>query len=1254
VGRAGRLKYRHVRRTVTAVVLAALLLTVLVMVVWRFLESRPVQDLTRRQLVQIVRMKTGLDLEVGSLRWGLVPLRIELRDVVVESPGVALRAARADVDVGAFFLARATLVLNSVELSGLDLRLEGLPEGAGGGGRGPEIDVVIKRLDLSDFRFQGESLPGGIDAAAGGVAVSWVLDGASIQGQTSVARLDLDIPGVEPVSVEGSADFRWRDVLEITSFTMDADGLGVQGRGTVAPDGSEISLVADGALDLAELDRVVHIGGVLRGRVDLGFDVDLQRTEPLRVLARSDAVSVAGLPLEALRGSISVGSGGIRGVIDRAVFLGGDLEATYVLDRLAPPFPHSVQGRCLGFDVAAFLEALGAPSGGLAARADATVGLEWNGRRFPMGSGVATATLRPGSGPLPAAGDLEVELTAPGWLQFSSGDLRIGDSLVRLQGPLELGTWEPAWSLWAEPAVMTDVVGLVNGFAGVPVLPPQLGGTGRLDVSLGGRFSDLAIGFRLDVNELELPPMELDRAVVTGTVADGRLDLQPSQFRLGTGAGDVEGSVVWGGVEATTFDLRIDSRSLPLARVAAWLDPPEALAVDGTATFAGGLRGAYGDLRGSWALGLSDAAMGSVSLGDGAATVDLEGGVFTARRLDFDEGLHGRVAWDVIGEAVGIDLRWENMEWPWMPAAARSLIGDRGSWEASVEWPLGQRLSGEVTVDTGRANGRFAIAGHGGQVDAQVDSVGSVHLDLSDESGGWIGTGALQVDSVERLLATLLPNAPVPLSGSLAADLGLTLGPSGPVLSGVVDQVALRLENQPVRLVAPAELVVGSGGFEIGTTTLEVGGDRLSLWGQAASDGRLAGEAQGAVSAVLLRFIAPGWEPAGTIGGRMVLSGSVAAPRVNGMLHVDDGSFRLPGTQSVISAVEGDVLLLGNEIALEDTTFRFMRGAGRCRGGVRLGSGPQLDLSGTITRLEYPLFPDFSPLLSGTWALAGPVDAMVLSGNLDVVRGEVRRKDDIASLLVDWFAGAEVPGGDGVGLVLDLNVTADGTLVSRSAFLRLQGSADLQITGTSNAPGLVGSIEFQEGGEMTLQGIRYELERGQISFADASTIDPFVDLHTRATIREYEVWARLTGTLDRLVPSVSSDPPLSESEIYALMSMGQVGEGRAGGALGLTLASSMLTRGLNEALESRDQWLLPVDQVRVDPRIESSTGNPGARVTVVKQLSPTLTVTLESDISGDIEEVLTARWYLGAGLYVEAIREGDGSYGVDVKLRQRY
>jgi translocation and assembly module TamB len=357
----------------------------------------------------------------------------------------------------------------------------------------------------------------------------------------------------------------------------------------------------------------------------------------------------------------------------------------------------------------------------------------------------------------------------------------------------------------------------------------------------------------------------------------------------------------------------------------------------------------------------------------------------------------------------------------------------------------------------------------------------------------------------------------------------------------------------------------------------------------------------------------------------------------------------------VVSGVDGTALFSADEVVLEGMSFRFMRGVGSGRGRIGFAAEvPRLLVEGTVNDLEYRLFPGLEPRLEGHFRLEGPVDDLALSGDLTVRQATLRRRDELASIISEWFLTESPPGAEGGDLELDLSIEADRTLEARSPFLRLVGSASLLVTGTSDDPGLVGSVEFMEGGDFTFQGVRYELDRGVITFSDPGRIDPHLDIAARGWIDTTQVTVRITGTLDRLVPVVTSDPPMSESELLSMMAFGRSGEGLGGTNLGLGVASSLLARQLNTELERRARELVPVDQVRVDPFAEVSTGNPTARVTVVKQLGPSWSLMLQTNLSTNREEVVVLRWFLGQGLFLEATRDLDGSVGVDVKLRRRY
>jgi translocation and assembly module TamB len=388
--------------------------------------------------------------------------------------------------------------------------------------------------------------------------------------------------------------------------------------------------------------------------------------------------------------------------------------------------------------------------------------------------------------------------------------------------------------------------------------------------------------------------------------------------------------------------------------------------------------------------------------------------------------------------------------------------------------------------------------------------------------------------------------------------------------------------------------------------------------------------------------------------GVVELLGSVDAPKLEGIVEVAGGSFRLPQTRTVVSRVDGTVLLSSDEAVLDGVRFRLLRGDGRATGRVGVRDGvPQLALAGTVDGLDYPLFDGLVPRLRGSWRLDGPADDLLLSGDLEVTRATLRRNDELALVLVDWFMHESAPTA-GEGIRLDLRVEADRTLEANNPFMNMNGSATIHVTGTTARPGLVGSIELEEGGEVAFQGVRYTVERATVTFSDPMEIEPVVEFQARAWVQNFQIGVRLAGTPDRLVPTVTSDPPLPESEVYSLLGMGLRGDAVGQGSVGVGLASSLITRELGSELTRRAQLVLPVDQLRVDPFAETSTGNPTARVTVVKQLNPRWTVIVQSNLSSNREEVIVSRWYFGEGLFVEAMRDIDGSYAVDLKLRRRY
>ena len=1254
MGGAGRVRYRHLRRTVIAVLAAVAFVLLFGLLLRWILEAEP----TRRLAInRIERLAAGFDaeIEIGDLHWGLLPPAVRLRDVNLQVAGITAEVESLQIDLARVWLTRRTVELGTVAARGVRLSMDGPPRLRLRGG-GPRVKLRVRHLELEQVELSGAHLPGKISFDLDGVRAGWTTADGEARGFAAIARAQVRPGKMQPF--EGAVRARFALTaggLDVKTLSVDGTGFDFRGRGRIAA-GGVLFAEGDGRVNLRWLDREVKTHGLLEGGIRFSAVIDTSSDELLRARVRSPHLSAAGFPLDDVEGSLVVSRKQLRGTLSRSTFHGGLLSGTYTLGEFGGVFPHEVRVEATGMSLAGLLDNLNVEPAGLAAEVDTDVHLAWNGKGFRHGSGHASVLMRPSSFGLPVSGPLEVDLTGEGLLRFNAEDLSVGKSRLSWQGALTLATWEPAWAVSASPAELSEVAALVNAWVGSTVLPADLEGTGDLKVNLSGPFKDLVVTARIDAQPLVLPPVSLDRVVAEATISGSLLRLGSTRFQVADGFGEVEGSLGWGedsGDEQLNLEIR--GRRLPLSVIASWVDLEEWVEA-GRLAFTGGLRGPLARPRGSWAVGLDDVRLGGLDLGDASATIDLVQGRFVGHDLRCDQGLKGELAWDVLDAEVGVNMKWPHMPLAVLGEPVARMFGDFADVQLDFVLPRIERPTGKLVAASENSRVEVEVGPALVRLDAELEDAAhaSAVLERGDDRS-LHGTGELVLSSAGELIKRLAPDAGVPLAGSGQAVFSVDWAEEAwPRITGRVERLELELEDQPVHLIRPAIFTLSEEGFIVPGLELKARDDEMFVRWKVRGDGALSGNLSGTMDALLLRFLLSDWEPAGRATGVVEFLGTVADPSFEGIAEIHQGSFRLPGTRTILSNVDGTALFSSDEVSLEGMDFRLMQGLGRANGRIwQREETVALALAGEVKGLRFTVLPDLNARLSGTWNLAGPVDDLTLSGDLTLDRMTLNTKDDVATILLDWFGGPETTGEES-GLGLDLHVEADDTIEIRNPFVRLVGSASLDVTGTSTRPGLVGKVEFVEGGEATILGNRYELERGSLSFSDPDSIDPFIDLQASTWVQDFQITVHLSGNSDRFVPSVVSTPPLNAPQIYSLLGVGYINEAHGSGAMGLGLASSILTRQLTSELSRRTSLVLPVDQVRVDPFAADSTGNPTARLSVVKQLTPSWTVILQSTLSGEREQLVVSRWYLAPGLFIEAAQHEDNSLTLDLKLRRPY
>src|SRR5215471_12216081 len=172
--------------------------------------------------------------------------------------------------------------------------------------------------------------------------------------------------------------------------------------------------------------------------------------------------------------------------------------------------------------------------------------------------------------------------------------------------------------------------------------------------------------------------------------------------------------------------------------------------------------------------------------------------------------------------------------------------------------------------------------------------------------------------------------------------------------------------------------------------------------------------------------------------------------------------------------------------------------------------------------------------------LRGSQKSQLLSGNVRLLSATFQKGyDPITAFLESRKNPSVFSGGQGVvdSLSLDLSLIADRAIKLDTPVMKVLSSTDLRIRGTMLNPLLTGRIEADTG-DLYFQGTRYRITRGRIDFANSARFEPHFDLEAETDVRDYRVILTLNGTVDKFKADLHSDPPLSNFDLFSLVSSG--------------------------------------------------------------------------------------------------------------------
>ena len=501
-----------------------------------------------------------------------------------------------------------------------------------------------------------------------------------------------------------------------------------------------------------------------------------------------------------------------------------------------------------------------------------------------------------------------------------------------------------------------------------------------------------------------------------------------------------------------------------------------------------------------------------------------------------------------------------------------------------------------------------------------------------------------------------------------------TLTMQGPVfhtrqwsLSGNLSNVEVDVEYAKMHNQDPVRFTYANRTLHIGQTHMV--GEGTDIVGRGAiyydEARRLDFSGHGRLDLRMLGGLDPNLTTSGQATVHVTVGGTVAEPLAQGSIQIENGAANFAGLPSGISEMNGSLLFTRDRVHIEQLTARTGGGTLDLKGEAT-NFNQQLSFNvtaiGKDVRLRYP--PGVSSTATAELHWVGTRSSSTVSGDVMVTKLAVTPGFDFGSYLERSRQSAAITSANSplYNVKLDVAVRTAPELQMKTAVARLSGDADLKLRGSVARPSVLGRADILEG-DATFNGIKFRLERGDITFANPVAIEPQVNLQATTHVRNYDLDVTVTGTPDRLNVNYRSEPPLPKSDIIALLALGRTSEEseqlqqQSGQGMFSDEATSLIiNQAINSTVSSRMEKLFGVSRIKIDPQGLTTETNPTARgpqITIEQEFANNLSLSYSTNVSQSSQQIIQGEYYINRNVSVLGTRDQNGVISFDVRVRQR-
>jgi translocation and assembly module TamB len=410
--------------------------------------------------------------------------------------------------------------------------------------------------------------------------------------------------------------------------------------------------------------------------------------------------------------------------------------------------------------------------------------------------------------------------------------------------------------------------------------------------------------------------------------------------------------------------------------------------------------------------------------------------------------------------------------------------------------------------------------------------------------------------------------------------------------------------------------------------------------------------AQGAVDVRILRILQPDVQSSGIVAIDVRTAGTVAKPSVEGQLQVKNVSLTTTDAPVTLTNLNGNIDVGNDRVQLSNLTGEL--GGGKVSLGGSIAYRPSLQfnvaLQGESLWMRYP--DGLRSSLDTNLALTGTSEASTLSGRVLIDSLSFTPDFDLAKFSDQFSTGTTTPTQPGFAdtVKLAINVQSKQNLAATSSQVSIGGNVNLQVVGTAAEPVITGRTNLNSG-ELFYRNVRYQLQRGVITFDDPNETHPIMNVSVTTTLEQYNLTLTLRGPLDKLTTSYVSDPPLATADIINLVARGKTTQESAASSQS---TDSMIASGAASELSSSVQKLAGLSSLQIDPTLGGNSANPSARVGIQQRVSKKFLFTFSTDVSQPGNEIVQGEYQINQRWSTTMTRDQLGGVSIDGKYHKRF